>query len=267
MGEFTHIVDTPDGMEKYFSIPFHDENGGVNIRRFHPSQFVKTAGVMTPLEEFLSQLKEAEDHIYIIVNALGADEYYGSNRNGDGFPESALQAYHKTFETSAKVFRHHKNKPDDPYYGKPIFSYYNPHMHRVELVLDIDGKKLPEDLLVKILNNEYPPFSMGCKVPYDICSICNNKAKTTKDYCKHLKRSSINSILPDGRRARAINTKPKFFDISFVRIPADKTAYMLKKIGSMEKNIPASIVDVSTSPQELSRRAQMVSALERILGK
>jgi hypothetical protein len=52
---------------------------------------------------------------------------------------------------------------------------------------------------------------------------------TRNDYCEHAK-SMMNKILPDGRKVFVINTHPRFFDISFVFIGADKTAKVMMKI-------------------------------------
>ena len=43
-------------------------------------------------------------------------------------------------------------------------------------------------------------------------------------------RYQMNKILQDGRRVCAINTRPKFFDISFVTIGAEKASHVLKKV-------------------------------------
>lgn len=69
----------------------------------------------------------------------------------------------------------------------------------------------------------------NCRVPYDRCSICDNRAKNRAEYCPHL-RYQMNKILPDGRRVFAYNDKPKFFDISFVTIGAEKASHVLKKV-------------------------------------
>jgi hypothetical protein len=71
----------------------------------------------------------------------------------------------------------------------------------------------------------------NCKVPYDVCSICQHKSKTPKDYCDHA-RTMMNKILPDGRKVFVYNPQPKFFDISFVFIGADKTAKVMAKLAS-----------------------------------
>jgi intein/homing endonuclease len=46
-----------------------------------------------------------------------------------------------------------------------------------------------------------------------------------------------NKILPDGRRIYVINTMPKFFDISFVFIGADKTAKVMAKVASVGNSV------------------------------
>jgi hypothetical protein len=46
-----------------------------------------------------------------------------------------------------------------------------------------------------------------------------------------------NKILPDGRRIYVINTMPKFFDISFVFIGADKTAKVMGKVASVGNSV------------------------------
>lgn len=121
-----------------------------------------------------------------------------------------------------------------------------------------------ESVWDKLRIGEYPDVSMGTKVPYDTCSICLDwdlyreaeqsnssisntgqrilafhkklKAKngigirglsiTRDDYCVHAKKH-MNRILPDGRKVWVFNDYPRFFDISFVFIGADKTAKVM----------------------------------------
>jgi hypothetical protein len=52
---------------------------------------------------------------------------------------------------------------------------------------------------------------------------------TRKDYCEHAK-NFMNVVLPDGRKVFVFNDYPRFFDISFVFIGADKTAKVMMKI-------------------------------------
>lgn len=182
--------------------------------------------------EFTKNMEKKDDKFYLHINAMGAGEYYGSNRNGDYFPEDNLIQWHKTFETSpAHVFRHHVNKDPSIAIGKVIHSYYNLRMHRVELIAEVD-KKLGAAEYAAIERGQFPMTSMACNTPYDVCSICNNKAHTRSEYCSHL-ATQLNKTLPDGRRVMSLNVGPlKFFDISVVIRPADITSSVLQKVAS-----------------------------------
>lgn len=173
--------------------------------------------------------------LYALINALGASEFWGSNSNADAFPEDAIahegKDYgHQTFIHFARPYKHHINKPDSPAYGEVCHSVYNPRMHRAELVVGVDQEKAP-DIVERIEDGDDVPVSMGCKVPYDVCSICGNKAKSTDAYCNDM-LDHANEILPGGRRVCVLNLTPKFFDISFVLVGADKTARVMDKIAS-----------------------------------
>lgn len=182
------------------------------------------------ISEFASKIQPKEDKSYLHINAMGAGEFYGSNRNGDYFPEPNLIKYCDTFRTSpAHLFRHHINKDPARANGKVIFVVYNSRMHRVELIVEAD-KSLVQDIEARIAKGDYPATSMACKTPYDTCSICGNQARSRAEYCVHL-ADNLNRIYPDGRRVMAINDGPlKFFDISLVVKPADVTSSVLVKV-------------------------------------
>jgi intein/homing endonuclease len=74
-------------------------------------------------------------------------------------------------------------------------------------------------------------ISHNCKVPYDICSACLNKAANRKEYCKHLKHE-MGQVKQAGHQIFAINDRPMLFDISGVFRPADRIAYGLRKVAS-----------------------------------
>lgn len=177
-----------------------------------------------------NSLKPTPGFMYLHINAMGAGEWFGSNKNGDYFPEENLLRYFKTFETSpAHVFRHHINKDPAKSIGKVIFAIYNERMHRVELIAEVDTA-LGQDVEAKIAMGMYPQTSMACKTPYDECSICGNRAHTRQEYCSHL-LTQMNQYLPDGRRVMAMNVGPlRFFDISIVFKPADITSSVLEKV-------------------------------------
>src|SRR6187399_2413290 len=98
-GLFTHVID-PNS-------------------RYH----IKTAGEHHPtIAAYIRNAKPIPGITQLLLTALGAGEYWGDNANGDWFGEGELAHEgadygYKTFETMAKVFKHHINKPDSPSYG------------------------------------------------------------------------------------------------------------------------------------------------------
>ena len=205
----------------------------------------------------IDKIEKKSGHTYLLINAMGAGEFYGSNKNNDYFPEKVLREYHKTFEALAHVYKHHVNKDPRRSYGKVIYSFYNERMHRVELIVEVVNSKA-QDILDRIAAGENVAVSMGCKVPWDECSECGNRAKTRREYCAHLRRGSAGRVTPDGRKPYAINWQPKFFDISFVTIPADPTASVLSKVAS--KN---SITADSVNSEEEMDNLLKISGLKK----
>ena len=192
--------------------------------------------------DYFKTVTPVPGHSIVYVLAMGAWETYGENRNGDSFPEfpykenltppwiapdETLVQHYKSFEKFAHNYRHHVNKDPAKAVGKVLKAFWNPLMHRVELLIDLEDAKAP-DLAARIAAGEYPPVSMGTRVKYDVCSICGNRAPTRADYCKHLKFQMRDVI--NGMKVSALNPSPKFFDISWVYRPADQTAFMMKKV-------------------------------------
>lgn len=217
-------------MNKILEYEYGDHDSEV-FTLLHSGNLRKAASAYSDiLQEFLATLTKRPGKTYALVNAMSAGEHYGSNRNGDFFPIEALKEYHKTFEANGHVYKHHINKDSSKAIGRVTFSHFNPKMNRVELILELDDRKAAP-VVDRLSKGELPAVSMGCKVPYDICSICGNRAKTLVQYCTHLKQE-MNNVYNDGRRVYAINTMPKFFDLSIVTIPADSTAGFLAKVAS-----------------------------------
>lgn len=178
---------------------------------------------------------------------------------------------YETFLHYAKVFAHHSNKgPNARVFGTVELSAWNPRMHRIELVVKLDrrmaDKANAHSVFDKIDHGELPAVSMGTKVPYDMCAITSDwdlyrKALATFNPKKHrhpgiaaliyhktiakIKGLSItrddysdyakfrmNEILPDGRKVCVFNPFPRFFDISFVFIGAEKQSKMMAKLAT-----------------------------------
>ncbi len=154
------------------------------------------------IQKYVDSYKPKPGKLCVLVNALGAGEYYGSNCNADYFEEAELDPRqfkglpvdvadpslygHQTF-LRANVFRHHKNKDPGISYGQIVKVVYNEGMHRVELIIEIDRRRAEDlgyqDLLSELDAGGHPAVSMGARVKYDVCSICGNKSYTRKDYC------------------------------------------------------------------------------------
>jgi hypothetical protein len=103
-------------------------------------------------------------------------------------------------------------------------------MRRGELLIKVQNDKWAPEL-EKMANGEDPPFSMSCKVPYDICSACLNKAPSRAQYCDHLK-DEMGTVKEAGHQIFAINDRPCYFDYSGVFRPADRIAFGLQKVAS-----------------------------------
>lgn len=185
--------------------------------------------------DFVKTIKSNKDkEIYCHIIALGAGEWFGANNNHDHFPAEDLFADHtdygfKTF-LRAGVYQGHRNKNYDKRLGNVLLSIVNPVMKRVELIVRADRDRVKEfgseDLWERLLEGGFEGCSMGSRVPYDLCTCHNKKAKTRTDYCENM-RNIPGKILPDGRKVFVYNPKPNFFDISFVGNPADKSARVI----------------------------------------
>ena len=151
-------------------------NSEPTIQIVRPGEYNRLGHVKTASEalDYIKQVKPIPGKTIILVLAMTAGEFYGPNRNGDGWPERPLIAgntkigpnevlpmHHKSFETNANIFKHHINKDPEKRIGDVLKSFYNWPMHRVELLLSLDNKKA-EDVVERIENEEFLAVSMGC---------------------------------------------------------------------------------------------------------
>lgn len=239
------------------------ETGEPLVHLFKPGMMEKAAGEIHPeIQAWLSNYKPDDNELVLLVNALGASDYWGQNSNGDYTSWEALShacspecaAKHpfddltkkrippygyKTY-LKAHPFIHHRNKDPNRAFGRVVVSVLNHRMKRVEIVVIIDKARAKEfgagHIVDRIEAGEYPDVSMGMRVPWDECRICGHRSRTKEDYCRHIRDSAgnikFNTILPDGRQIGVKNLYPRFFDISFVFIGADKTAKVMCKLAS-----------------------------------
>ena len=229
----------------------------------------KVAGELHPkLKKFIASIKPDPKFQYVLMTPMGAFEYWGMNVNGDIFPEKALAHCYRdnnpeavmreleekwlkpfgkrippipirefgfrTFE-SAKRYRNHVNKNPDISYGDIVFVIYNDHMHRVELIVKHDRERAKrvgaEEIIRDLDEGKSRQISMGCRVPFDACTVCGNISRNPRDYCEHLRRE-MGTVRPDGKIVGAVNLFPRFFDLSDVYVPAAKESGVLMKVAA-----------------------------------
>ena len=202
--------------------------------------FVKRAG-----HEFADKLRDVhvspgEQLVHLI--AIGATEAYGPNRNGDGFKSATCRKYHPTFVKHARWYRNHQNKDESKSYGIIKMSSFNEAMKRIELLVALNGTKEAADRnkglvadkeMQKIASGSGDwGVSMACRVPFDVCSGCGNKAPSRAQYCKSASckyggcLDNLTKVAEDGHVLHVDNPDPTWFDISDVYRPADRIAYV-----------------------------------------
>lgn len=174
------------GLEKHVQ-PVYDTPWGLPYAPIHSRIFEKQAtSVYIPdkIIKAAQSLSPRQDGRYVHVNALGAREAWGGNKNGDDFPEWSLlhqppppeamaflkerglaipEEYgYETFETYGYPFLMHNNSHPDLSIGERVVcAGYNERMRRVELIIFVLTKKAP-DLVSMIDRGEPIPWSMGC---------------------------------------------------------------------------------------------------------
>jgi ribosomal protein L40E len=236
--------------------------------------------------DYIKNVSPEPGKTHLLLLAMGAEETYGPNRNGDGFseypvpargkeatargerwwvaPGQELTQTYRTFESNpARAFRHHQNKDPDKASGYVKRAFWNPRMHRVELLTVIDNEKDAE-WVERVEQGEFPAVSMGCRIKYDVCSRCGNRAPSRAEYCKHA--LAMNQVNPDGTKNFVYNPDSDFFDISRVFRPADRIGYTLKKVA--EAATVRLAVDLGSEVESAGRKmaaARKLSEMSKVI--
>lgn len=162
----------------------------------------------SPAFDYIQNVQPRDGHTFVLVNALGAYETWDANRNGDGFPEKAYKVgqlpkcgdkqclpptskgwlseeetllhHYKTFETHGGIYKHHINKNAGKSLGRVERAFWNPEMHRVELLLDIVNDK-DKDLIQRINDLDFPAVSMGCVPAGTLITMNDGTRKKVED--------------------------------------------------------------------------------------
>lgn len=278
-------------MRKVYDLDPHFATGEATVQPVllwgaHGRPLRENFGTKTASEasEYIKAVEPVPGKSIVLVLALGAYERYDLNRNGDGFNEFAykpglqptcgccraengawvsqdevLPAHYGSFEQHGKMYRHHQNTDPLKACGDVIKAFWNAHMHRVELLVGLENKLAP-DLAERIASGDYPAVSMGCRIKYDVCTVCGHRAPTRKQYCDHLK-FGLRQVGPTGLRNGALNPSPRFFDISWVVRPADQTGYMMKKVAEYDVY---EIRSAAASGEYLDRVDEKRAALQKL---
>jgi hypothetical protein len=164
--------------------------------------------------------KLPKDKVAFYNRALGSFESYGLNKNGDGWFREELMRKHATFVSDAAYFRDHLNKiAIHPHFGRPIASAFNEKTDMVDLIILADFDKVAENDIQMLERGGRVFTSMGCRVKFDVCTICGHQAPAPDHYCEHVRKHArhpygMGQVLADGRVCGVMNPDPIFFDIS-----------------------------------------------------
>jgi hypothetical protein len=232
-------------------------------------QLVSSGQIMPEIQEWIRRNPLDHDtYAYSIVVPVGACESWGETLNGDGFERSEISPStteygHKTFETEGRAYAHHQNKGDAYAFGDTPMMCWNPEMDRVEGIWRLNraqAKQKGAGHFVDKLDQGRPvEISMGCHVPYDVCTMCGNQARTREEWCTHTRDPGFGSIDPISMiRMMVLNPKPRFFDLSGVLAPAAPEALTL---GPISYAMEAAIRDMQKCSGVRSYRMVVPSAV------
>lgn len=125
-------------------------------------RFVKSAASDVFSRDKLKECAPDKDHFMLHLVAMGDQETFGPNKNGDGFPKQALEKFSNTFVTNGCFFREHKNR-DAKTQGIGVVkaAAYNPGMHRTEIIVWGDRVKAASEY-EQAKSGKSLSFSMSC---------------------------------------------------------------------------------------------------------
>ena len=167
------------------------------------------------------QARKGAKLLWVRARAIDADVV---NANGDLFSKEELLKeveikgekipVYKTFE-GVPIYTNHKNDDIEQAKGMVVYSEWNDEENCVYCTFFVDEEAYP-DIARNIRTGVIHDVSMGASVEWGVCSICNNKAYTEKDYCEHLKKYKGKIYPETGKRAYEKNYGVKFIELSCV---------------------------------------------------
>lgn len=217
----------------------------------------------SPVVEQWGKVDPIKDHSLVHLVALGEFEKTGKNRNGDAFKRAICESSHPTFITHGAFYSDHVAGPGAPRFGGVTKTARNADMGRVELLVAVSHKhKKSAEFLSDVEKGKQRAVSMGFACDYDVCSICNHRAKNRSEYCEHVKKGALEPyglgrILPDGRACYVDNPAGHWNDISMVPVGADRIAMSLRKVAGLD----GALHDETVGGAELAERYGLIGAV------
>ncbi len=167
------------------------------------------------------QARKGAKLLWVRARAIDADVV---NANGDLFSKEELLKEveikgkkipsYKTFE-GVPIYTNHKNDDIEQAKGMVVYAEWDEEEDCVYCTFFVDEEAYP-DIARNIRTGVIHDVSMGASVEWGVCSICNNKAYTERDYCDHLKKYKGKIYPESGKKAYEKNYGVKFIELSCV---------------------------------------------------
>lgn len=216
----------------------------------------------------LEDTGDSNGYLYVRTRAISSRV----NKNNDGWPSEELAKGYKTF-VGRPLFVDHNNDDHkrtrgvvldarlfvdegektsalDPYYSSAPAAHLPP--THIETISEVDAQTFPK-LAEAIRTGKVNSVSMGANIETSVCSVCENRATTPKQYCSHIKSkgNEFEVTSADGsvtkRKAYEDCYGVNFFEQSFVFDPADETALFSEPV-SEERMVFAKAAALANEP-------------------
>lgn len=214
------------------------------------AQFVKVAS--HPLATWVRANPPKPGEVYVHSHIFSVTDTGGGNRNGDEYSRKMAREDLKSYVTHGRAYVDHKNRDPDKAMGVVKQAYLNEEMGRAELITALNASKeaaernrgvTADRTLQKIASGDDVAVSQSCKVPYDVCNACGNRAPNRAHYCKAAMckyggcADNLGRVFDDGHHLCVDNPKCQFFDWSDVSNTrgADRTAFITGKVANAHK--------------------------------
>ena len=185
--------------------------------------------------------KDEPELLRVISSAKGADRH----------------VYH-TYVGKGNYKDHNNSKVADAV-GILLDAEPNHAVKGIELLIAVDKTKDP--MLVRGIDAGYlSDTSMGCRVAYSLCQVCNNVAHNEMEYCAHVKNWKGQSYSGSDTGWKNVivaedNRGVEFIEQSWVTVGADTKAKHLEKIAALRQvQGKARMVEILVEAERLMKR-------------